>query len=263
MATRRFSADNSVIRFPIGATDTANFTSAFTLAAVARLRANAVWHALLGHHTSGGVAGPSIEIGNDNRIYLTTNHGSAGSSGASPATMVLNNTTDWWLVVITKGAGTVIPRFHLQNLTAGTAMSHAPEASPATVADGVSQASGTIRTGEWEGVDDANANIAVLGGWATAMSDVQCEALGANDRTADWTGHALTPVYVYDLNQATVATVPDLVGTRDSNATTGTTVEAIDPPGWVYGAGGGGGGPTVVDAPAGMFEVDLVPKAWF
>lgn len=103
--------------------------------------------------------------------------------------------------------------------------------------------------------ENLDGQVGTAGLWASAVtSPTQVEALDANLRTADWTGHAVAPQGVWDFNQAVrTDAVPDLMGNHasisgtitggtDTNGITLTTiVTGTEPPSWVFGAGGGGG----------------------
>lgn len=227
--SRRFSADNSEIRFNI--VTATNFTGAHSLACVVRRRATGAWHALIGHHSSAGAGGLGLEFSNGNVLSYTPDN----VTGSVTST-TFTSTTDWLIVVLTKTSGTTLPRFHWVNLTTPAGWTH--QNGNQNTGNPASQSGGTMRTGEYADTDDANVNLAVIAEWGVALSDGQCEELSVNSRTSDfWNNTGGNPVALYELNQAaSTDSVPDLAGGGATwSLTNGTTVEgSTDPPSWNY-----------------------------
>lgn len=93
---------------------------------------------------------------------------------------------EWVLIVITKTAGTTIPRSHLYRLATGTWL-HAD--CGGTVANpSLGTSPGTMRIGTFEANPSgfANMKVALVGVWNVALSDVECVALTTNNRSSDW-----------------------------------------------------------------------------
>lgn len=237
MATLRFAADNSEVRFNLPAA--VDLTGAFTFAKLTRRRATGLWQCIVSHHDSSGTGRLSLEwvqTGFDTPNGLVVSTPSVFSYSQTAVT----STTDWYIVAVTKAAGNATPRFHFKDITTGAAWIH-ENGKTAMNGNGASASGGTIRVGEFEDVDDLNANDGVLGGWAAALTDLQVEALATNLRTSDWAGHAVAPKYVHELTSKT--SIPDLMGNGATlNVVNGTTVETgSDPPGWTFDGVGGGG----------------------
>jgi hypothetical protein len=246
MATLRFSAANDEVRFDLPAA--VDLTGAFTFAILVMPRVTGVWQALIGHHNSGGTVALGTERSAGNRLEVDS--GSGATSRTSTTTITTTN--KWWLLAVTKAAGTATPRAHLKNITDGSAWVH--EAMSGTMGNPSSASGGTIRVGEWADSDDLDGNVAVIGAWAAALADSgagSVEDLAANLKTSDWTTHSTLPKYVHELTSNT--SIPDLMGNGATlNVVNGTTIDTgNDPPGWTFdGAGSSGVG---VFVPRGSF----------
>lgn len=241
MTTLRYSADNSEVRYNIGATAAAgNFTGAYTLAVLFRRRTTSGFQSILAHHGSDGLVKIGMEFNG-----TTLNVGDDGAIRTGPTT--ISNTTDWWILAVTKASGTVTPRWHIKNVTTGAAWAHTNASG--TLGNPASQSGGTVRTGEWQDVDDANQNMGIDAGWAAALSDLEVEALATGLQTSAWTTHAVAASYVHE--QIDNASIPDLKGNGVTlNVVNGTTEEATDPPGWTFnGSGAVASIPSLVMAP--------------
>lgn len=236
MANLRFSADNSEVRFDLPSA--VDFTGAYTLACVIRRRATSGFQAIFSHHNSTGSAVLWFEFnGTSLQHYVSQANVSSSTWSVSPTTF--NETTNWWLLAVSRPAGTTQTiRFHRKNLTSGAAFEHVNGSVAAS--NPASCAGGTIRVGEYEDGDDANMNCAVIGGWAADLGDSGVEALATNLRTSDWTGHATAPKYVHELTST--SSIPDLMGNGATlNVVNGTTLDTgTDPPGWTYDGAGSG-----------------------
>lgn len=229
MAVRVFDGADDEIRF--GGTALESLTGALTIALLMKRGNTAAWNALVAGHTSGNVGRWGFEINNsDIPVMYVAGTGSGNGTYTS--------TTTWNLLVMTKAAGTVAPRFHIRDIATGT---WTRSNGGGTLGDPVAiGASGTIRIGEFEDGDDFNGRLALAGIWSTALSDAQVDALGTSLNTNNWTGHAVAPVAVWQFNQATATSVPDLIGSANSTVVNGTSVATgDDPPGWTFAGAGG------------------------
>lgn len=139
----------------------------------------------------------------------------------------------WCWFVWTKASGSVLPRYHLLNITDGSAWVHqdgssnVPDGSgPITEVHLGSDGSGSTSNG-WRGEIVASAT------WASVLSDVDIEAtftLSATDLAAG------NPDWGVLLNQASTSdTVLDFTGNGgDQTGLAGTTIDGDEPPGWSY-----------------------------
>lgn len=256
MAVRNFDGADDEIRVPI----TANLTGPYTIAFLVKRGAVGAWHALLaGHDNTGALAWEFGFQGSGaaNRLILYN------SGDAAQSTSTITSTTTWYIIVFTCD-GTVGGNGTFHWFPIGGAWTH--EAGVIYGADPLSTLSllsgGFFAFGTAGGADDLNARIATAALWEAQLTNPQVEALATNLATADWLEHAVEPVAVWDFNQATATEdIPDLTGTHatitgtisgaaDTNGITGTSVvTGADPPGWVFGAGGGGSVPVNTVAP--------------
>jgi hypothetical protein len=209
-----FSGVNESVHTAIGG---ANQTGAFTLAAWLRKNTDGVFHAIIGNHDSGGTARCALELRNTNVVAY--NDGAAGVFSTS--TVLVGD--GWVLVVVTKAAGTVTPRAHIYK---GTSWVH--ENMSGTKADSLTQAGGTIRFGEWQGVDDFNGRLARAAEWNVALTDAQVEELYGD--IARWLGNSGgAPVGAWNF---TSSPLTDLTGGgADETARAGTTLVSDEPAG--------------------------------
>ena len=135
----------------------------------------------------------------------------------------LASTTSPYLIVVSKGAGSVAPRVGFK-LGSGGAWTH--ENTDASVPDQIDAT--MLEIGAWEGGDPFNGHIGVVAWWEGAMSDANKEALDNNWRTSDlWTSAHGTPVFLAELNVAG-SSVVDLAGNASSLTATGTTLDAAE-----------------------------------
>jgi hypothetical protein len=182
-------------------------TSAFTGWIVQGMTASGVWSILC-----------------DAGVMFVENDFTAGS----PA-----HGTGWCWYVATKATGSVIPRWHVHDLTAGTAWTHTNasgtvpnNAGPITSIRVGSSAAGTA-------AQTFRGRLAAVAAWNSALSDVAVEAactLAASDLAVS------SPAWAVLLNQASTATsVTDITGGGgNQSALNGTAVDADEPPGWSY-----------------------------
>jgi hypothetical protein len=140
-------------------------------------------------------------------------------------------TTDWLWVVATKAAGSVLPRWHIKNLTTGSAWVHAD--GPGNVSDVASTATHILVGGNGSSSTSWRGRIAAAAAWRGVLTDLQIEAactlLAKDLRLAE-------PAWAVLLNQASTATaVLDITGNGgNQTAISGTAVDADDPPGFDY-----------------------------
>lgn len=241
MAVRNFTNNNSELRVPIIAGS--NLTGDFTLAALVKPNTHADWQAIMAGHT----AAPAYqwEFGADpgdrQVMYVTSGNQLRQDSGSG---ITISTTTIWYIVAFTR-LGATSATFHVKPF--GSAWTHTDAGGALTAA--ATTSGGYISFGEAQDVDDLNMRLAVAGVWNSALTNVQVEALSTNLKTADWTGHAVAAVGVWDFNQANAADdVPDLTGNHatitgtisggtDTNGIAGTAIVTTDdPPGWTFGA---------------------------
>lgn len=140
----------------------------------------------------------------------------------------------WYWIVATKASGTVAPRYHIYDVTAGSAWTHADSSyasvanQPGPVANAIigGQSFGSASTA-WKG------SIAVCASWNSVLADATIETtmtLHARDT------YTATPKWMVRLNQASVATAvtDDTGGGGDQTSISGTSVDADEPPGFDY-----------------------------
>lgn len=193
-----------------------------TIAALARITATGVT-AWMVQGAGGGFAKFSTLI-SSGPLFFENDFGSGGPTIP---------TNQWCWLVGTKGSGSVPPRWHVLNITAGTAWSHSN--GPANVND-IGGTTDTIIIGgqlgggastTWRG------QIAACAVWNSVLSDLAVEAactLSALDLKN------ASPKWGVLLNQSSVATpVTDFTGGGgDQTSISGTAVDASEPPGWSY-----------------------------
>ncbi len=164
--------------------------------------------------TGNGVAEAGASF--TNTSVTTLDFGSAVTS-----TTALTNTTNPYMLVISKGAGTVTPRIGFKNGSGG-AWTH--ENYSGTQANRT--AATMLEIGAWEAIDFYSGWIGVVAFWEGAMSDAQKEALDDNWRTSDlWNSAFGQPKFLVELNVAGSSAV-DLAGNASSLTATGTTLDS-------------------------------------
>lgn len=146
----------------------------------------------------------------------------AGNSGLS---------TGWCWYVATKATGASIPRWHVHDLTAGTAWSHVNAGG--TVGDGSGPITNILVGGNASVNTTWRGRIAAVAAWTSALADINVES--ACTLLASDLANA-SPNWGVLLNQASTATnVTDFTGGGgDQTALSGTAVDADEPPGWDY-----------------------------
>lgn len=244
----RFAAGNDEVQCAIGG---CNITGAFTLALIIKKNLDATYQALIGNHTSGGVSQFALEVDASNHLELQV-----GAQGRQSTTTV-TAADNWVFVAVTKAAGASTAQFWFYKAGSWTLAQNAT----GTNADPATQASGTVRFGEWADSDDYNGWIAVAGEWTSALSSANIQTLANNATPAtavDWL--ALSPVGFWEFNVNPVLDGSS-IGTADESARTGTTLDgANDPAFYTYGVPADN---TTKPALPGMFTPQLVETAWF
>lgn len=229
MAVRNFNGTNEELRFAGSAIE--NLTGAYTAAVLVKLNTTGIYQCFMAAHTSANVLRWEFAVSSGNLLTLYVSNGSAA--------ITFSSTTTWNIVAVTKTSGTTTPRFHLKDIATG-AWTHSDGGATCTNAS-AGGSGGFIDIGEAADTDDLNARVALAGLWTTALSDVQVEALVTNKNTSDWTGHAVAPTAVWQLNQAAVTTsVNDLTANAvNQSARNGTSVvTGDDPSGWTFASSG-------------------------
>ncbi len=214
MTVTLFDGTDDSIQVSLGG---CNLSGDLTIAVLAKRGANGVAHALVVNHDSGAAARAGLEYRSVNTLTY-----SIGGTGAFSTTTV-QVADGWTLMVLTKTTGTTTPRYHI--LKQGAAWVH--ENADKTLGNPTTQAGGTVRFGEWAGIDDLNGLIAVAGEWTVALTDLQCEELANEGGWAGNTGGS--PVGLW---RFTTAPIVDLVGTATESARTGTVISTDDPVGF-------------------------------
>ena len=190
-----------------------------TIAAIVKKNASKD-QGLVEFHDGSGIRCALI-LASDNSIGLQDN--------AAGATVALTATTNWNVVVVTRSGSTI--EGHRYDYGTGV-WTHNVTATVAAVGDTLTQ----VRLGG-PGFGDFNGRMAVAGAQATAFSDVQLEALatGLQEWVDLFTGGA-----VWRLDQTSVSAVPDIVGTADQTAASGTSAVQDSPAGFDWTLTGGG-----------------------
>ena len=196
-----------------------NLTGAFTLAAVVR-RTDPTDVVMAILHTTSGFG---------STLYLslagTTGFLRVATGTARTSTLALTEDDGWGIIVVTKAAGTVTPRFHLYK---GGSWSH--EAAVGTIPNAVDHTGGATLFAN-SVLAEHTFDLAVAGEWNTALSDGQVETLDwASQNWAD-----LAPLSLWNFNQTiTTDPIPDLVGGVDLAGNAGAPIGIDGPDGWNY-----------------------------
>lgn len=137
--------------------------------------------------------------------------------------------TSWRWYVMSKAAGSALPRIHVWDLSG--AWSHTDNS--ANVGDGTGAVDTVYVGGNGSGANGWRGSIAVVAAWASQLNDAAIEAamtLRASDT------FAATPGWMVRLNQSSTATsvTDDTGGGGNQSAITGTSIDADDPPGYSY-----------------------------
>lgn len=137
--------------------------------------------------------------------------------------------TSWRWYVVTKAAGSALPRIHVWDLSGAWAHTN----NSANTGDNTGPIDAIVVGGSGAGNNGWRGSIAVAAAWASELSDASVEAamtlLAADTLNA-------TPGWMIRLNQASTATsvTDDTGGGGNQSALSGTTVDADDPSGYDY-----------------------------
>ncbi|HST68346.1 MAG TPA: heparin lyase I family protein [Solirubrobacterales bacterium] len=149
-----------------------NITGAITIAALIRPHSVTEGDALISLHTSGGVgSGYGLFIEGNNTLDFWNGVKDAYSSSGA----LINN--EWQLVAVTKGAGTVTPRFHVYRFSTNT-WTHKNATS--SLGNGASTSGGTIQLGTWQGGWRYDGEFAATALYSYALSDGDIESLAVS-----------------------------------------------------------------------------------
>lgn len=205
MGVLKWDDTNDYVRFGTVAAPIVNVSdTAWTVAAlVKRAGTGANWDAITyAVSTSTIRAGMSFEGTSTDQVYM--DYGSNRNTGV----LKFTDTTDPYMLVLSKGAGTVVPRLGWK-LGSGGAWTH-------TAMSGTQANTGTcnlIDIGSWKtSTDYYNGWIGVVGWWEGAMADADKEGLDDNWRTSDWYNSSFgAPVFLVEFNVA-AASLTDIMG---------------------------------------------------
>lgn len=166
---------------------------------------------------TGGKSGLGFEADNSVRWE----DGTVG--GAWSASVKLTVAEGLAILVVTKAAGSTVPRFHKKLLSGGGWVHSDGWRAVANAA-----ASTRLEIGNWNTVSNFFlGKVAVAAAWDSVLSDANVESLFATSATADWL--ALNPAGLWQLNQLSGATqVPDDTdGGADQNGGSGSTAADV------------------------------------
>lgn len=222
MLSRYFNAPLSVdsVSFSPGS---ATFAAPYTIAAL--IRPVTGFASLTCFVISGNDSGGSTVWG----INTDTGKAYTGFDFNGGPTMTADN---WYWLVAGKASGSVLPRWGLHNLTAGTAWAHTDGGG--NVPDGGGPVTSIIVGNSTAGGGaDFYGQIAAVAVWGSLLSDAAVEAactVSATDLLA------ASPAWMTRFNQASTATsvADDTGGGGGQSAISGTAVDANEPPGWSY-----------------------------
>jgi hypothetical protein len=155
------------------------------------------------------------------KLYCENDFGTGGPSHG----------TGWCWFGYTKDPGAAIPRWHMHDITAGSAWVHVNDSS--NVGDGSGPITSIVMGNGGSAANTFRGRGAAAAAWASKLSDGAIEAactLAAADLAA------ASPNWGVLLNQASTATsVVDFTGGGgNQTALSGTSVDADEPPGWSY-----------------------------
>lgn len=192
-----------------------------TYVAVIR-RVGTNWGNIATLHNGAGTALSGIEIGDGaaaNALHYQSN------SSAARSTFTVDEADGWVLVAAGKATGSNAPRMH-KYVYATDTWTHQDGSTNLANSTGTSA---TMRLGEWEGGDDFNGDIAVVGAWISRnLTDAEVEQLPHS--LAAWHALAATELWVLDQSDTSQA-VASLTGSgANQTSLTGTTVSATSAP---------------------------------
>lgn len=233
MAVRVFDGVNDSISW----NNPPNLVGAFTIAALIKRTVNTAYHAIGVEHDSSSNPVVTAMIASQ---ALDSNHPTMEINGNSSSltTMVIAAADGWDLVIWSKASGTQLPRMHkLPQGSFGTPASMTHENGTNSLANAPSHPGGTFRLGEYNAQSWFAGKCALIGIWASQLSDANCQALATNLNVSDWTGHAVTAARVWRPGDSAPT---DLKGSGDTPTINGgaTIDTGDDPPGWTLGAAG-------------------------
>lgn len=251
MGVQKFDGTIDRVKWATLASPIANLpTGAWTLAILTKRVATGAYgglsYLLSGAGDGVAEAGASFRGGaapDVNKLILDT-----GNSRLSVSTFT---STSPYLIVISKAAGSAVPRVGWKIGAAG-AWTHENFSDT----DGDQVAATMLEIGAWQNGDFNSAWIGAVAWWSGAMSDTNKEALDNNWRTSDWYNSAHgTPVFLCQLNVA-AASLVDIIGNASGLvAESGGNYPTLDASetleNWTFdGNGSSGGGGTLSAAPA-------------
>lgn len=199
-------------------------SGAITILAVARIMATAddIWISVI-ENDDGGAVNNSLGRHSSGVVYFAN---SLGTTTGAAATWT--DSDNWCVVAATRPAGAA------QTVTTYCIpIGGATKAGPGSTTLG-DEGAGTDRLRFGGPSDPAHIRLAVVAEFTSVLSQGQLEGIASAKTTASVA--ALSPVGLWDDSDAFVN---DLVGSCDQTAINGTTDNADDPAGWVYGLGGG------------------------
>lgn len=220
MGCLQFNGTSDYIRWSTLATALQNVTDgAWTIAALVKRDSTGNYDgiaALLSGTPGSGTteAGIGFDGANQNWIYV--------DPGYVQFTTALTDTTNPYIVAVSKAAGSATPRLAWK-LGSGGSWSH--ENAGATIADQI--ASSHLEIGVLSG-EELPAHVGVIGIWEGAMSDANKEALDNNWQTSDWWGNAHgQPQFLCEFNVA-AGSLTDLAGNASGLSSSGTTLDGAE-----------------------------------
>jgi hypothetical protein len=147
--------------------------------------------------------------------------------------------SDWQILGIDKGSGTVLGRGHRSIVGSGSWTHNNMAAARSDFAD--------LWTFTWIGRNESawkNCRIAVIAIFGYQLSDANYVTIGGASSTQAI--YDLGPLALWEFNQGTTADpVVDLAGSLDQVTSVGTTVISGDDPTWTFGLYGPGGTPNL------------------
>lgn len=209
------------------------FAPPVTMAAILK-RNSTGWNSIIGNRqSSGAIKGWSFEIHpNADANKLTYEYSVTGTDGT--ATTAVVNADGWVLLVVSKAAGTVAPRF--QKFKYSTDV-WARENGVSTVIDETPGAGGSVEVGgpwgtstDWFGGD-----IAVGAVWNRVLSDTEAATLPYT--LAAWLSLAPSALWVLDQDKTTQKVGDMAGGGANESALTGTSVSSGSVPVFNYSDG--------------------------
>ena len=233
MATLRFNGTSSKV------TGTGNgaMNGALSIAVLVKLSSVAASNTFLS--TAAASAGISFLSDNNPRpVYYNDNYGS--TINGSEFTQALN-TTDWFVVGVSRSPAVSTPRLHAINSSGGGSWAHvAGSASEPSDPDSVSGGAVTLGAFPIPGAgtfDWLSGDMALVAWWNATLTDAQFRSLTVTKSIDDWVYHSVTPASVTPLTSTSPVDEMGLVSWTNSGAT---AVGAM-PPGWNLTVGTGPG----------------------